>query len=245
LDRDGVLPKLANMHNASYVDAFFYFLSSELMAADPAFRHGIEFYGSYLGVKNNFLYNLDEDYIMQSTFFHQNNGVLFHAKVPANLASGSRRQGVKLEVGEGAESVDLLAVEEVDVLVGASPGEVVVEEVTVTPPEEVEEPAPSIECDVVNVTNRIEVDAFGAELQPVDELEFNNVSEEGGAAVLLPRHPPVVPLGPETEDDSIEGNDSASSNTEGSEEENDDWSDERDDDEDRARQGCSGGGGGR
>jgi hypothetical protein len=52
-------PKLNEMNNSSYVDAFFTFLSGELLHKNQ-FVHGVNFYGSYLGIKKDFVYNVED-----------------------------------------------------------------------------------------------------------------------------------------------------------------------------------------
>ncbi len=68
------------VHNASYVDNFFYFLSSVLLN-QYHFIHGMDYYGSFLGIQKNFKVNLTDDleYISSSDFFVKNIGILFSA----------------------------------------------------------------------------------------------------------------------------------------------------------------------
>ena len=91
LDKDDQLPvwgggsvghsKLADVNNAAYIDSFFYYLSSRLKHG--GFAHGLDFYGSYLGYKNDFKYNLEEDaeFILNDPFFKKHHGLLFKANV--------------------------------------------------------------------------------------------------------------------------------------------------------------------
>jgi hypothetical protein len=70
-------PPLDDFNNSSYVDAFFSFLSSRLL--NQGFNHGNDFYGSYLGIKEDFSYNIEDDldHIEESEFFHKNKDTLF------------------------------------------------------------------------------------------------------------------------------------------------------------------------
>jgi hypothetical protein len=70
-------PPIDDFNNASYVDSFFSFLSSRLLK--QGFCHGNNFYGSYLGIKQEFSYNIEDDIdtLEDSEFFHRNNGKLF------------------------------------------------------------------------------------------------------------------------------------------------------------------------
>ena len=68
------------VHNASYVDNFFYYLSSVLLN-NHNFINGIDYYGSFLGIQRNFKINITDDleYISSSDFFVKNIGILFSA----------------------------------------------------------------------------------------------------------------------------------------------------------------------
>jgi len=68
-------PKIAHPMNSSYVDAFFYYLTSMLLQ-HHGFVHGIDFYGSHLGVQDRFRINIEEDleYLADSPFFLANIG---------------------------------------------------------------------------------------------------------------------------------------------------------------------------
>jgi hypothetical protein len=57
--------KLLDENSFSYVDCFFSFLSSKLLN-NYDFIHGIDFYGSFLGLKENFIYNIEDDIDMLS-----------------------------------------------------------------------------------------------------------------------------------------------------------------------------------
>ena len=70
--------KLLDMNNSAYVDGFFLFLTSNLINTHN-FIHGVDYYGSFLAIKNNFLLNIfdDIDYLNNSDFFNKNKNVLF------------------------------------------------------------------------------------------------------------------------------------------------------------------------
>ena len=71
--------KFTEPNNSSYVDSFFSFLNSKLIH-DYGFIHGVDFYGSYLSIKNNFTINIfdDLDYLNKSDYFNKNKNVLFY-----------------------------------------------------------------------------------------------------------------------------------------------------------------------
>jgi hypothetical protein len=70
--------KILEKNNSSYVDGFFYFLSSKLLN-EYDFINGINFYGSFLSIKKDFSVNINDDieYMVKSNFFLKNKNVLF------------------------------------------------------------------------------------------------------------------------------------------------------------------------
>ena len=81
-------PKLLDKNNSAYVDAFFSYLSSQLLH-NYGFLNSIDYYGAFLSNQKKFVYNIsdDIDYLNESDFFHKNNNHKFtidnneHAKV--------------------------------------------------------------------------------------------------------------------------------------------------------------------
>lgn len=70
--------KINDTNNSAYVDGFFSYLSSSLINKYN-FHHGVEYYGSFLAIQNNFTINVFDDleYLNQSNFFNINKDVLF------------------------------------------------------------------------------------------------------------------------------------------------------------------------
>ena len=77
-DNINVHPKLLTINNTAYVDNFFVYLSSMLLH-NTNFLHGLDYYGSFLGIKTNFTINVydDLDYLSQSDYFNKNKNILF------------------------------------------------------------------------------------------------------------------------------------------------------------------------
>uniref|UniRef100_A0A6C0DLA0 Protein kinase domain-containing protein n=1 Tax=viral metagenome TaxID=1070528 RepID=A0A6C0DLA0_9ZZZZ len=71
-------PKISEPNNASYVDSFFSFLTSKLIEKHN-FIHGIDFYGSYLGIQDKYKMNISDDleYLNNSDYFSENIKKLF------------------------------------------------------------------------------------------------------------------------------------------------------------------------
>ena len=70
--------KVRDPNNSAYIDGFFTYLTSQILHKH-GFIHGIDFYGSFLGKKNDFTVNIHDDleYISNSDFFYKNNSKLF------------------------------------------------------------------------------------------------------------------------------------------------------------------------
>ena len=95
----GNFPKLMDVHNSAYTDSFFSYLSSQLLHSHN-FVNGIGFYGSYLGIKNNFKYNIEDEIeqLHNSTFFYENNNKLFTLNKEINTPpSQKNREKLVLE----------------------------------------------------------------------------------------------------------------------------------------------------
>ena len=75
---ENIPKKMLDENNSSYVDSFFSYLTSKLLHTHN-FSHGLDFYGSFLGIKHDFIYNIADDleYLSDSEFFHKNNNELF------------------------------------------------------------------------------------------------------------------------------------------------------------------------
>jgi len=90
--------KILDANNSAYIDGFFYFLSSSLIYKYN-FIHGVDFYGSFLAIKNNFNINVidDLDYLSDSDFFNKNNNVLFHIEDYNSLLNQEKVKPIKIQ----------------------------------------------------------------------------------------------------------------------------------------------------
>jgi hypothetical protein len=73
-----VMDKLKTFNNSAYVDGLFAYLNNYLLY-EFNFLNGLKFYGSYLGIKNNFKLNVydDLDYLQNSDFFKKHRDNLY------------------------------------------------------------------------------------------------------------------------------------------------------------------------
>jgi hypothetical protein len=100
--------KIRCSNNSAYVDGFFSYLTSKLLNSQR-FIHGTEFYGSFIAIKEQFHYNVfdDFDYLNDSDFFHKNVDKLFWINnETANFFYGnSRHCKLKLEITDKIETL--------------------------------------------------------------------------------------------------------------------------------------------
>jgi hypothetical protein len=70
--------KFLDVNNCAYVDGMFLFLTSKLIYSNN-FTHGVDYYGSFLAIKNNYKINIFDDleFLVNSDFFNKNKGSLF------------------------------------------------------------------------------------------------------------------------------------------------------------------------
>ena len=106
---NSVLPKFAEINNSAYIDSFFSYLTSRLL--EQGFIHGLDFYGSYLGIKENFVYNVDEDieYLHDNDFFNANRNILFTCNF-MDTSNNSRKYRERLHIHEDIilENIEVL-----------------------------------------------------------------------------------------------------------------------------------------
>lgn len=70
--------KISDPNNSAYVDSFFTYLTSKLLH-NHGFLHAVDFYGSFLGIKHEYMCNIqdDMDCLYDSSFFQENNDLLY------------------------------------------------------------------------------------------------------------------------------------------------------------------------
>ena len=110
--------KLLDENNSSYVDSFFSYLSSKLLEKHN-FIHSIDFYGSFLGIKHNYLFNVadDLDYLIDSDYFHKHKNDLFEIteNIDHIFEENTRKYREKLNIlNDDCEKISLCDIEEFD-----------------------------------------------------------------------------------------------------------------------------------
>lgn len=93
--------KIINRNNISYIDNFFSLLCSKLLHQHN-FLHGIDYYGSFLGIQNKFKTNISDDleFLYSHSFFSENINKLYDVEnLPYQIFSnGSRCNKEKIKL---------------------------------------------------------------------------------------------------------------------------------------------------
>ena len=167
-------PKIANTQNASYVDGFFCYLSSQMLHTHNMLN-AVDFYGSFLAVQNQFKANItdDVDYLHQSPFFLDHIGKEFSVSCGMGgtfddfTGIGSRANKKRLVLGE--DIGDLMADEDLGLIEDL--GYLMVDEVFAEEnPLLREEPEPT--CEYEKVASESESSSDD------DDLNYSSGSEE-------------------------------------------------------------------
>lgn len=117
-NQDICIPKLVDKNNNSYVDGFFSYLSSQLLH-NYNFINGIDYYGSFLAIQNDFIYNIVDDfsYLNESSYFHNNTNKKFfieNKEFENILNIDSRNNKKKIIINENLDNIKIDDLSEID-----------------------------------------------------------------------------------------------------------------------------------
>ena len=106
LNSKNILKKFNCHDNSAYIDSFFSYLTSQLLNTYK-FIHGIDFYGSFLGIKENFKFDITDDleYLYDYDYFHKNRNILFRTdEINEELMDDdTRKNRTKIDIGNNEE----------------------------------------------------------------------------------------------------------------------------------------------
>ena len=106
-DESNVNLKFLDPNNSAYVDGFFIYLTSSLNQTHN-FLHGLDYYGSFLAIKNNYKLNVFDDleYLINSDFFNKNKNVLFQINNYDHIFQdeNKKKKPIKIEYNSSAKS---------------------------------------------------------------------------------------------------------------------------------------------
>jgi len=116
LNKEVILPKLLDYNNASYVDNFFCYLTSQMLHKH-CIPNCLDYYGSFLGIQEKYKANIidDLDYLQSSSYFTENLGKQFIVAKNDKLSDftqlGSRSNKHKLCISTETELTSALELE--------------------------------------------------------------------------------------------------------------------------------------
>ena len=106
-DESTVNSKFLDQNNSAYVDGFFIYLTSNLNHSNN-FLHGLDYYGSFLAIKNKYKINVFDDleYLTNSDFFNKNKNILFEVNNYDHLFQdeNKKKKPIKIEYNSSAKS---------------------------------------------------------------------------------------------------------------------------------------------
>ena len=105
--------KMLDVNNAAYVDGLFVYLSSFLIHNNN-FINGVDFYGSFLSIKQKYRINVEDDieYLMKSPFFNEHKNKLFTVDEYEHLFQDNfdKKEPIKINATESVNiSADVIA----------------------------------------------------------------------------------------------------------------------------------------
>ena len=109
-----VHPKINDYNNSSFIDGFFSFLTSKVLH-EHKFIHGLDYYGSFLAIKNDYNINIidDLDYLVKSDFFNKQQNNLFKVQDYSHLITHDEVKTLQpLKISSSLKSV--LSVQSID-----------------------------------------------------------------------------------------------------------------------------------
>jgi len=108
-------PKFIDTNNSAYVDGMFLYLTSTLLNTHN-FSHGVDYYGSFLGIKNDFIINVfdDIDYLDNSDFFNKNKNILFKIDDYEHLFQNENQKLKPIKIQHNSSAKSQLSIKSFD-----------------------------------------------------------------------------------------------------------------------------------
>ena len=91
-------PKYVDVNNSAYVDGLFLYITNFLLH-EHGFINGVDYYGSFLAIKNDFKLNIfdDIDFLNESSFFKKNRNILYKVDDYDHLFEPDNKGDAKLK----------------------------------------------------------------------------------------------------------------------------------------------------
>ena len=111
---NNVISKISSPHNCSYVDTFFYYLSS-MTLQNHNIVNCLDFYGSFIGIQEKYKYDVsdDIDYLVESDFFNNKINQLFtlqNVNINQYHNDDSRKQRPKLYISKTNHNISAISI---------------------------------------------------------------------------------------------------------------------------------------
>jgi hypothetical protein len=112
---DNCHPKFIDTNNTAYVDGLFLYFTSKLLH-EHKFLHGVDYYGSFLGIKNDFTINVfdDIDYLNNSDFFNNNKNKLFKIDDYSHLFQNEEQKLKPINIDHNTSAKSQLSIKSFD-----------------------------------------------------------------------------------------------------------------------------------
>lgn len=114
--KDNVQESLLDCNNSAYIDGCFTFLTSCLIHQHD-FIHGVDYYGSFLAIKNNFMVDVidDLDYLTTSDFFKEHKDKLFTIEDYSHLIfSNEKMKPIKIHNKSNNSKSSILSIKTIN-----------------------------------------------------------------------------------------------------------------------------------
>jgi hypothetical protein len=107
--------KFLDVNNSAYVDGLFLYLTSNLLYSHN-FSHGVDYYGSFLAIKNNFEINVfdDIDYLNNSDYFNKNKNILFTIDDYEHLFQNENKKQKPIIIQHNTSAKSLISIKSFD-----------------------------------------------------------------------------------------------------------------------------------
>jgi hypothetical protein len=209
------LDKLNEANNFSYVDSFFVYLSSQLLKNNNIV-HGVDFYGSFLAIKNKYSINIFDDFdlISKSDYFNTNLNELFTIENFDNQIYNnySHKYKKRLNIETIKNTEDILGFENID----SKYDNIFVSTETNNDNIDID----NIDIDNVDIDN-VDIDNVDIDNVDIDNVDIDNVDDENNSGELKNIYEHDIEHKDGNDSDSDGELSSCSSNTECSDDDSD------------------------
>jgi len=172
--------RLLRHNNMAYTDGFFYFLSSKMMHAHN-FAHGVDFYGSFVGIQRVFKFDMWDDMyesISDSKYFNEHLGKKFFLNFDDEFVAAQNDYSTWSRANRPALQFSAASADELEAELGCVVCDCVVSQIEqdiIVQPCELQ---PDEDIHIVEKTNDVDADEEEEEEESTDDGEGMDEEEE-------------------------------------------------------------------